>query len=296
MTMDIAHLREWIGRRETQEDEAAPAPLAGLAALLDHDTPPWAKGEVPPSGHWLYFLSRARQSEIDVDGHPRRGGFLPPVDLPRRMFAGAALTFHAPIALGATLRRHSTILDVTEKKGRSGRLVFVKLRHEIESNGTVAIVEEQDIVYREAATAPSPPPPKRDGPRRPSEHTRRIVPDSTQLFRFSALTFNAHRIHYDRDYCRDVEFYPGLVVQGPFIATLLLDHLLRLKPAARVREFCFRAKSPLYDTAPFDLCLAQTPHGYDLWARDADGREAMTAEVVVGDLSNLGPRASRPLV
>ena len=278
--MDIDRLRGWIGGTEALDDIAAAAPLAGLAALLDHETPPWREGEVPPLGHWLYFLPRARQSEIDIDGHPRRGGFLPPIDLPRRMFASAAITFHAPIAIGAKIERVSTILDVTEKRGSSGRLVFVKLRHEISANGTLALSEEQDIVYREAAKAVAPLS-KPEGSSRPSEHSRRIVPDPTQLFRFSALTFNAHRIHYDRDYARDVEFYPGLVVQGPYIALLLMDHLLRHDPAARLHTFRFRAKSPLFDTAPFDLCLARKDDGYDLWAVDAGGREAMTAEAIL---------------
>ncbi len=274
--MDIAELRKWIGRRETLEDIASPVPLAGLAALLDHEMPPWAKNEVPPLGHWLYFLPRIRQSEIDVDGHPRRGGFLPPVDLPRRMFAGSALTFHAPMSINAQLKRISTIRDVTEKKGASGRLIFVKVRHEIEANGAPALTEDQDIVYREAASAPLLQ--KLEGAARVSERTRRIVPDAMQLFCFSALTFNAHRIHYDRDYARGAELYPGLVVHGPFIAMLLLDHLLRLRPALRLSTFRFRAKSPLYDTAPFDVCLVARDGGYDLWAIDANGREAMTAE------------------
>jgi 3-methylfumaryl-CoA hydratase len=277
--MDIDHLRQWIGRSETLEDVATAAPLAGLAALLDHDMPPWADGFVPPLGHWLYFLPHARQSEIDVDGHPRRGGFLPPVDLPRRMFAGSTVKFHAPVAVGTKLERHGTILDVTEKNGTSGRLVFVKVRHEILADGILAITEEQDIVYREAATGGAAG--AREAAPRPAHHTRRVTPDPTLLFRFSALTFNAHRIHYDRDYCRDVEGYPGLVVQGPFIATLLLDHLLRERPGTRVMEFRFRARSPLYDTAPFDLCFDARNGTVDLWARGADGHEAMTAEAVV---------------
>ncbi|HKD23912.1 MAG TPA: hypothetical protein VKB71_17970 [Rhizomicrobium sp.] len=277
---DIAHLRQWIGREETLEDVAAAAPLAGLAALLDHDTPPWPKGEVPPLGHWLYFLPRARQSDIDVDGHPKRGGFLPPIDLPRRMFAGATITFHSSFTVGTHLRRISTILDVTEKTGASGRLVFVKLRHAISANGTLAVTEDQDIVYREAAKALTQLP-KPEGKPREADAVRRITPDATQLFRFSALTFNAHRIHYDRDYARDVELYPSLVVQGPYIATLLMDNLLRHAPAARLRSFRFRAKSPLFDTASFDVCLAKGENGYDLWAIDAEGRAAMSAEATL---------------
>jgi 3-methylfumaryl-CoA hydratase len=283
LTMDIDTLRQWIGRSQTLEDVAAATPLAGLAALLDHDTPPWAKGAVPPLGHWYYFLAHARQSEIDADGHPRRGGFLPPVDLPRRMWAGSRLRFHAAIAIGAPICKRSTILNVSAKAGASGQLVFVSVRHEIEANGALAVSEEQDIVYRAAAGAAPGPPAKREAAPRVAQHARRIVPDPTLLFRFSALTFNAHRIHYDRDYCRDVENYPGLVVQGPLIATLLIDHLLRTRPGIRVSEFRFRARKPLYDTAPFDLCFVARDGAVDMWARDADGYETMTAEAVVGE-------------
>ena len=277
--MDIETLRAWIGRSETQADIAAAAPLAGLAALLDHAAPP--RDAIPPLAHWLYFLPHARQSDIDSDGHPKRGGFLPPVDLPRRMWAGGQLRFHAPIAIGANLVRRSVIRDITRKRVRAARLVFVRVHHEIDADGVLCISEDQDIVYREAAKAMPPARTKAVTPPRASDATRRIVPDPTQLFRFSALTFNAHRIHYDRDYCRDVEYYPGLVVQGPYIATLLMDHLLRERPAARVSEFQFRGVKPLYDTAPFDVCLAEEQGAVRLWTRDADGDETMVATAVV---------------
>jgi len=178
--------------------------------------------------------------------------------------------------------RRSTIRDVTEKTGTSGRLVFVKLRHVVAANGVDAVTEDQDIVYREAARAPSQLPVP-DGVRRIAGETRRSEPDATRLFRFSALTFNAHRIHYDRDYARDVEYYPGLVVQGPYIATLLMDHLFRLNPESRISAFRFRSKSPLFDTAPFDLCLSRRDGSYDIWAVDADGREAMSAEAILDE-------------
>src|SRR5437016_2355798 len=145
--MDIGHLKSWIGRTETAEDVAAPVPLAGLAALLDHERPPWRAGLVPPLGHWLYFLTRARQSEIGEDGHPRRGGFLPPIALPRRMWAGSQLQFHRPLRVGDSVTRVSTIQSVDEKSGRSGALVFVKLRHEFRANGEkdVALTELHDL-------------------------------------------------------------------------------------------------------------------------------------------------------
>ncbi len=276
--MDIDRLKTWIGRSETAEDVASPVPLAGLTALLDRETR--RTDAVPPLAHWLYFLGHARQSEIDVDGHPRRGGFLPPVELPRRMWAGGRLVFHAAIPVGAHIVRRSTIADVTAKTGTTGAMVFVTVKHEIGTKDGAAVEEEQDIVYREAPKANAPAPVKSEAAPR-ADFTRRFVPDPTQLFRFSALTFNAHRIHYDRDYCRDVEGYPGLVVQGPFIAMLLMDHLLRANPAAHVRSFKFRAQRPLFDTAPFDLCLEARAGAAGLWALDASGQQAMVADAAL---------------
>jgi 3-methylfumaryl-CoA hydratase len=272
--MDIDHLRKWIGRSETVTDEAAPGPLAGLAALFDR-AQPW-RDVLPPLAHWIYFLGHARQSEIDVDGHPKRGGFLPPVELPRRMWAGGRLEFLGDIPVGAHITRRSTIADVAAKEGSTGKMVFVTVRHEIGTEAGVAVREEQDIVFREAAKQSAAVAGQRD--ETPSEASRRFTPDPTQLFRFSALTFNAHRIHYDRDYTRDVEGYPGLVVQGPFIAMLLMDHLLREKPPAKVHGFTFRAQRPLFDTAPFDLCLNCDVDRADLWALTPDGQKAMVAE------------------
>jgi 3-methylfumaryl-CoA hydratase len=277
--MDIDHLRKWIGRSETVEDVASAVPLAGLAALLDR-AESWTRA-LPPLAHWLYFLPHARQSEIDVDGHPRRGGFLPPIDLPRRMWAGGRLSFAADISVGARISKRSTIADVTAKTGSSGNMVFVTVHHEIATDAGVAIREEQDIVFREAPKPRAPSPVRSaDAKSDPAEFARRVVPDPTQLFRFSALTFNAHRIHYDRDYCRDVEGYPGLVVQGPFTAMLLLDHLRASLPDACVRGFRFRAQNPLFDTAPFELCLNTGEGHADLWAQGPAGKAMVaTAEL-----------------
>jgi 3-methylfumaryl-CoA hydratase len=289
---DIEALQSWVGRTQTADDRAAPGPLAGLASLLDHMTPPWISGEVPPLAHWLYFLPRQRQSLLDTDGHAKRGDFLPPVPLPRRMWVGSRVRFLAQIPVDVIINRYSTIATVTAKSGRTGPMVFVTIKHEITAGGTTALVEEQDIVYRGAATpagtaptstraptatgAPAPPAPQ---VARVSQATRTIAPDPVQLFRFSALTFNAHRIHYDRDYARDVEGYPGLVVHGPLVATLLMDHFLRQTGGRAVRAFSFRAERPVFDTAPFDLCLASSGAGADLWVIDVNGAAAFTAAV-----------------
>ncbi len=280
--MDIDGLQQWVGREETVEDLSAAATVKRLAALLDHDQPPWRDGEVPSLGHWLYFLPSARQSEIDSDGHPKRGGFLPPVPLSRRMWAGGRLTFHTPIQLGATIRRRSVIREVTHKKGSTGDLVFVLVGHETLCGGTVCIVEEQDIVYRGGGRKGAASKPVKAKPEtRSADRERTLVVDPTQLFRYSALTFNAHRIHYDRDYAREVEGYPGLVVHGPFQATLLMDHFLCANPGARISGFSFRSVKPLFDGAPFTLCLKEVEKGADLWIVDSDGEATMTASVEV---------------
>ena len=277
--------KEWIGKAETVDDVVTATPYAALSATLDR-TP-----ERPPPGtplpalwHWLYFLPLYRQSEVGPDGHAKRGGFLPPIPLPRRMWAGSQLQFLEPLRIGDAVTRTSTIEDVTEKSGRSGALVFVRVRHEIRrrDEAPAALVEFHDIVYREA---PKPgevaPPPKPAPAQRAWE--RRWVPDDVLLFRYSALTFNSHRIHYDRRYVTTVEGYPGLIVHGPLIATLLLDLLRHELPEAEVARYEFRAIRPLFDLHPFFVC--GEPHGdgktFRLWARDHEGFLAMDATAVV---------------
>jgi len=275
----LDELKAWIGRGETLHDVVRPVPVAALAATLDH--PPMALDSgmpLPPLWHWLYFLPLARQSEIGPDGHPRRGGFLPPVPLPRRMWAGSQFEFRSPLRLGDALRRDSTIVDVSGKTGRSGELVFVKVRHELRCNGAAepALVEFHDIVYRDAQRPDDVPPPPQRAPEG-AAWQRELLPDEVLLFRYSALTFNGHRIHYDRSYVTDVEGYPGLVVHGPLQATLLLDLLDRHLPDARVASFTFRARAPVFDTAPFDVCGARQGSTVRLWTLAPDGRIAMDA-------------------
>jgi 3-methylfumaryl-CoA hydratase len=275
-------LRDWLGRSETARDRARVAPALGLAATLDRADLlaqlPSAGSILPPAWHWLYFLPTALQSALGPDGHPTRGGFLPPVTLPRRMWAGSRLTFPAPIAFDARLERQSTIVAIEEKQGRSGELVLVTVRHEIRADGVLAVTDEHDIVYRQAPQPGAPPSsPAEPDPARTADFRRTVTPDPVLLFRYSALTFNGHRIHYDRSYVTDIEGYPGLIVHGPLQATLLLDLLHRHLPGARVARFEFRAKAPLYDTAPFDCCGAREGMGVRLWTLAPDGRVAMDA-------------------
>jgi 3-methylfumaryl-CoA hydratase len=270
---------EWIGRTERSVDRVTAAPVAGLAATLDRDDPAPKDGDVlPPLWHWLYFLPHFRASDVGRDGHAKRGGFLPPIRLPRRMWAGGRVTFRAPLHIGESIARESRIVDIAHKAGRSGPLAFVVVRHTIEGRGGIAIVEEHDIVYRGEPGGQTPnadPPPAPVG----AVWSREIHPDPVLLFRYSALTFNSHRIHYDRRYVTDVEGYPGLVVHGPLIGTLLVDLLRHALPHVHVGAFDFRASSPLFDATPF-FVRGQPSHdgrSVRLWAETVHGALAMDA-------------------
>jgi 3-methylfumaryl-CoA hydratase len=280
---DLPLLQQWVGKTETLQDTIAPGLAAALAATLDRDAPAAGDG-LPPLWHWIYFWSVAPQSGLGPDGHPRRGGFLPPVPLPRRMWAGGRLAFTAPLTIGEAATRSSRIASVEAKSGASGQLAFVTVRHEIAQQGRIALTEEHDIVYRDL---PPPGAPQPAGKPAPSDaaFSRDIVPDAVLLFRYSALTFNGHRIHYDRSYVTGVEGYPGLIVHGPLIATLLLDLLHRNLPDARVESFAFRAVGPLFDIDPFRVCGKPGADGKTiaLWAQNHRGELAMQAEAKIAN-------------
>ena len=281
----MMNLKDWVGRTESVTDVATATPYAALSATFDRtpERPP-AGTPLPALWHWLYFLPLHRQSEIGPDGHAKRGGFLPPVPLPRRMWAGSQFEFHKPLLVGDTLTRRSTIADVTEKSGRTGRLVFVKVRHEIrrQDESDIGLTEFHDIVYRDAATkddVASPP----KAASATSTWERKWIPDDVLLFRYSALTFNGHRIHYDRRYVTEVEGYPGLIVHGPMVATLLLDLLRHQLPDAQVARYEFRAVRPVFDINPFYVCGEPQPDGktIKLWAKDHEGWLTMDATAVI---------------
>ncbi len=278
-------LKSWIGRSEAIEDTIYPTPVVALTATLDHPAAPTPVGTaLAPLWHWLYFLPMHRQSDIGADGHARRGGFLPPVPLPRRMWAGSQFEFRAPIRVGDRAVRTSTIEDVSTKDGRTGRLVFVKVRHEVRCNGSAdaALVEFHDIVYREAQGPNDVAPPPQAAPQE-AAWRREIVPDDVLLFRYSALTFNGHRIHYDRQYVTQVEGYPGLIVHGPLIATLLMDLLRRQLPDADVASFRFKAVRPTFDLNAFHVSGQPSADGKNvrLWASDHEGWLTMDATAVL---------------
>jgi 3-methylfumaryl-CoA hydratase len=235
----------WIGRTQEGHDEVAAGPARALAATLDHDDIEFAPGaEIPGLWIWLYFPPLARMRDVGADGHPKRGGFLPPIEAPRRMWAGSRSTFHAPLRIGAKLTRISKIEAITEKPGRAGDLTFLTLRHRVEADGALIYEEEQDIVFMPIPERFTPPPPVAPPPCAWSDA---VAVDPVLLFRFSALTFNGHRIHYDRAYAMDVEHYPGLVVHGPLQAVLMFDAALRHSPGRRPGQFAFRGLRPLFD-------------------------------------------------
>lgn len=278
--IDANLLQTWVGRQEILVDDVTRFPIRALTATLeapylDADAP---KGmALPPLWHWLYFLPLHAQSALGEDGHARKGGFLPPVPLPRRMWAGGRFGFMAPLCIGDTMHKTSTIQSVKVKEGRSGRLVFVTVRHGISVSGEERLWEEHDIVYRD-------PPQPGTSPIEPikAEHgawQREIVPDDVLLFRYSALTFNGHRIHYDRRYVTEVEGYPGLIVHGPLIATLLIDLLLREMPGAKLVGFKFRAVRPTFDLHAFHVHGQSDADGRTvrLWASDHEGWLTMDA-------------------
>lgn len=279
------NLQDWIGRTEVVTDTATPTPYAALSATFDREAERPVPGTpLPALWHWLYFLPLHRRSEIGPDGHAKRGGFLPPVPLPRRMWAGSQFQFHKPLRIGDVMTRTSTIDSVSEKSGRTGPLVFVKVRHEVRigHQQEVALTEFHDIVYREAARPDDvAPPPKAASAS--SVWEKKWVPDDVLLFRYSALTFNGHRIHYDRKYVTEVEGYPGLIVHGPMVATLLLDLLRHEMPDATVERYEFRAVRPVFDINHFYVCGEPLPDGKTirLWAKDHQGWLTMEATAVI---------------
>ncbi|HET6522587.1 MAG TPA: protein dehydratase [Geminicoccaceae bacterium] len=278
-TIDLPHLRQWLGRGREDRDVLAVRHARLMAATLGQDQAALAEGaRLPPLWHWLYFLEARPPSELGPDGHPALGGFLPPVPLGGRMWAGGRVAFLAPLPLGAVVDRRSEVIGVEHKAGRSGDLVFVTVRHELFHEGTPALAEEHDIVYRDPAAARPSRPPKAAPP---AAHRKTLVPDSTLLFRYSALTFNGHRIHYDADYCRAVEGYPDLVVHGPLSATLLAGFAEEIG-GRELRHFAYRGLRPAFRGPALTLNAAAPEDGrLDLWTALPDGSVSMRAEAVL---------------
>ncbi len=277
-TLDPSLLQQWVGRREEAHDRLSVQQARLMQTTLDQ---PASLGEgdgLPPLWHWIYFPVEMPLGGLGRDGHPRLGGFLPPVALPRRMWAGGRFRFLAPLPLGQDAVRRSTIKAVAVKEGRNGPLCFVTVEHAYRVSDQDCVVEEHDIVYR-ADPDPEAPKPVPQAPPQDGVWRETVTPSPVQLFRYSALTFNGHRIHYDRDYCRAVEGYPGLVFHGPLAGTLMSDLAQRHMKRA-LFSFSFKALSPLFDTKPFHLDGRSSEEGAELWAETPDGHLAMTAKAV----------------
>jgi 3-methylfumaryl-CoA hydratase len=279
MTQDLEKLKDWIGQKESDVDYVTVPAVHRLAATLDRGDPMPRMGDPLPVGwHQILFPRVVRHSQIGADGHPERGDFLPPVPLPRRMFAGKRTTFHDSLRVGDEVRRDSVIREVNIKQGRTGTMVFVTVKTDLTSPRGLAITEEQDLVYREAAAPGAPPQPPQPAPGR-AVWSRTVTPDSVMLFRYSALTFNGHRIHYDLPYVTQVEGYPGLVMNGG-LTTLLVFELARTHASTPIRTISSRNVRALFANQP--IALGGEPSADNktakLWALNPDGALALTAE------------------
>ncbi len=277
----------WIGREVRATDRLDD----GLASrwLATFDLPRPHPAIMPQGIHFALCPPQAPTAMLGEDGHPARDdspdSFLPPFPMPRRMWASSKIAFHAPIAIGAVIERTSRVAAIADKEGGSGRLAFVDVEHQTRANGSIAVIETQTLVYRDAAApdAPLSPPPPGEGQFDPAgwDTHRTLAPSPALLFRYSALTFNTHRIHYDAPYTSAVERYRGLVVHGPLTASLLLQLAAQELGANRLRSFRFRGLSPAIAGESLHLVMRQTEAGYDLGAFAADGRQVMQANAGV---------------
>ncbi|AWI58370.1 FAS1-like dehydratase domain-containing protein [Sinorhizobium fredii] len=280
-SIDVDHLRSWIGREEAASDVISVDLVRKFNATLDLSPAMPVIGEVAPlMVNYCLAQPAAPTSAVGRDGHPQRGGFLPPVPLARRMWAGSSLTFHGDLHVGDEVRRVSRIADIAVKEGRSGMLCFVTVEHKLHVAGKPVIEEKQNIVYREDAKASDATKPTAAAAAAPGgAHSRPMQLSTPLLFRYSALTFNGHRIHYDRRYAVEVEHYPGLVVHGPLQATLLLYYARELKGTAP-RQFTFRGLSPLFDDDRIHLHATEEEGRMKLWTARENGPVGISAEAV----------------
>ncbi len=275
-------MTDWVGRTRTAADTILAPQAIKLAATLDCPPPPLNEGDPLPAGwHWIYFHEVTPLSGIGRDGHQALGEFLPPVDLPRRMWAAGDIEVTTPLHVGETVEKVSTIEGVEEKQGRSGKLVFVRVGHQYSGSMGASMREVHQIVYREAP-APDAPAPQPQIPPHAPEWSLQMTAGPVQLFRYSALTFNSHRIHYDVDFCRNEEGYDGLIIHGPLTATMLMEVTRELEPGSPLQSFSFRAVSPLTHVHPFSLNARHSDAGLELWACNHRGELAMTALATLG--------------
>ena len=279
--MPLDNMRDWIGKSQTVEDVVAPWPARAFSATLDEKDPVPKNGDpLPPLWHWFYFHEATLQSQLGPDGHAERGEFLPPIPLPRRMWAGSRFVFDGPpLRIGETASRQSTIKSVEPKTGSTGSMVFVTVQHTLAGAQGIAFVEEHDIVYREAAKPGEQARPPKAAPSDPT-WSKKIVPDPVLLFRYSALTFNGHRIHYDYPYVTGVEGYPGLIVHGPLLGTLQIELARRSNPGKMIATFEFRAMSPVFSGPAFTVgARHEADNSITTWIAGSTGGLAQQGKV-----------------
>ena len=282
--LDLDTLKQHVGRRHVTTDVVTATPANLLRLTFGRPEPEFRDGDtLPPGWTTLYFLPRFAPDQLRADGAPADTGVVPSMPLPRRMFAGQTLRFHRPIRIGHTLRQETELADISMKAGGTGTLVFTTVVNRISGPDGLAVEDERRTVFREEVKAGE----RNQAPRRdpaPADVPwRRVVtPEPILLFRFSALTFNSHRIHYDRRWAMETEGYPGLVVHGPLTSTLLIDFARDNNPGRVFRSYTTQARAPLFETAPFELRGRPIPGGCELWAVTPEGTVAMSAQLELG--------------
>ncbi len=276
--LDIKHLNQWLGNNQMLTTVISTETANLMNVTLNREPTFKAEDALPPAWHWLYFHEAVPNDALGIEGHAKLGGFMPPIPLPRRMWAGGSLYFERPLPIGAKANKRSVIKSITPKSGQSGQLCFVEVEHEISVAGVRCLLETQTIVYREAAQAGSKPMGMVKPAPTDSEFSKSYTPNPILLFRYSALTFNSHRIHYDVDFCREVEGYPNLVVHGPLTATLLLDLFYHHFPHQKIVNFIYRGRSPLFNPHPFTVNGKTTG---EVWATNHEGGLAMSAAITL---------------
>lgn len=290
LTLNQEVLNQWIGQYKEKKDHIDARPANFLSATLNQDRREYVEGDIlPPGWHWLYFLEAPEMSQLGYDGHAALGDFMPPVALPKRMWAGSRIKFHSPLLIGETIIKTSVIKSIIRKSGSTGELCFVTVNHRLFSRSTLKLEEDQDIVYRGNTPSNAPEKPSLPAPE-DADHSIIIQPTSTLLFRYSALTFNGHRIHYDLDFCQRVEGYPALVVHAPLTATLMLELVQScyrdITHNQHFTEFNLKAVSPLFNDAPFSIHLKELEGYCKIWASNVDGNTAMSATLHDTDRSD----------
>ena len=275
-TLDLDHLRQWIGRKAEVTDIVTAQLVKGLRATLFQEIGEPKTGDAAPfTVHWCLGQPVYPMSELGPDGHPTRGGFLPPVPLPRRMWAGGELQFIDPLRVGDETTRTSRISDVTLKTGSTGTLCFVSVEHVVTTSRGVAIRERQDIVYRDISSAPQAAPAKAPPPSPVAKHRESHLADPVLLFRYSALTFNGHRIHYDRDYVTKVEGYPGLIFHGPLQASFIVEMAAKHHGGKAPKKIGYRGLQPLFEGSEFSINANETDKGMEVWTANSAGQPTM---------------------